>query len=490
MKKLLIYLLLLLPLLAFSQAEPVLLRDFYKKIPNIEIFKFNDEVSIMYVETNNKNFEILGINEQMKVLWQVKLKGHFLDCGKFKDMIVAVATTDYSSYYGHTNNIYKGVAIDPLTGKILLDKIIYSSDEKIVEHTKVYFGAEGSNLKIVVAKTALRKVSWSLRQGEQESTTTELLVMDVDKDLNVDKIIKPVIPNGKLFSQGFDKSGDFVMVHNTAGLDIDVTKYSMDNNAPVASYKIKFDIPKDIELKDIGKRLTIAYSPNNDVVYLGLMQPLGEEQKKKAQDMLLTLKKIDLGSGLIQTVTELFDENRIGQIIAGFKSVNPKIDKPTFFLSKDLDVFEIVEINGKLLLNVKNAVGYTNYRSFIFWTSSAPLIICYDFNLKKQYEQLIPATNGWGRGNGDSFKVLNNKLIIMSSSNNGPQKVNAFYTIMDFESGKLEQMDWIVNKKVGKYDFVIAKSVMWFKNYHIFPYITDPYIDDSRFSLNLLQIKN
>ena len=115
MKKILLQLaILLFPILLFAQKnEPALFEDFGKKIRSINsVTKISYKVWLYQINADNDTFNMIAMDDQMRVLWNTSLEGYAMSAGKFKDKIIAVATTDRSSITGH-NNVYKAFMLDP-----------------------------------------------------------------------------------------------------------------------------------------------------------------------------------------------------------------------------------------------------------------------------------------------------------------------------------------------------------------------------------------
>ncbi|MDT3403488.1 hypothetical protein [Mucilaginibacter terrae] len=289
---------LVLPFLVFAQTEPVVLEELYKNCRGLYSFKLNDDVSIVQVNTDNENFDMLAINEQMKVLWKVTLPGYALSSGKFKDKIVAVGSTEKEK------SEYKGFVLDPLTGKIILEKTIYNGGDKKTENAYPYFTEKGDCFKMTFAKVKITYPAISMSR-KPKTTILSLVALDFDISLNVNKLIETKLPDGKIYSYGFNTYGDLMVVHSNNEETVDVSKYSIDKNTPVATQKVSFNAHKKFKANDIDGNFSAIFSANRDMVYLALMHP---NEEKETQ---LSLLKLNMADGKTQTITEVFNKDHI-----------------------------------------------------------------------------------------------------------------------------------------------------------------------------------
>ena len=99
MKNLLICFLLLIPCVVLAQDEnPPLVKDFYKGVRAIpQSLVLNDHVNVMQFNLDDKNFDIVAVDEEMQVLWTTSLEGYVIATRKFKDKILVVASTEYGT---------------------------------------------------------------------------------------------------------------------------------------------------------------------------------------------------------------------------------------------------------------------------------------------------------------------------------------------------------------------------------------------------------
>src|SRR5258708_9342488 len=140
MKKLLLQcLLLMLPVVAFAQGDAPLYKDLTGKIKKIVTsFKLNDHTSVVQTNIDDENFELIGVNDKMEVIWRTPLKGFAIGAGKFRGQILAVAATGFSVSKGIISP-YNGFFINGQTGKLIQQKVVYNRSYAKKECAKVFF---------------------------------------------------------------------------------------------------------------------------------------------------------------------------------------------------------------------------------------------------------------------------------------------------------------------------------------------------------------
>ncbi|MEO6150530.1 MAG: hypothetical protein ABIN95_10350 [Mucilaginibacter sp.] len=151
MKKLLrCLLLLLIPFSSLAQTQPALYKDFSEGIKDVtNSFELNEHVNILQTDLDNDNFEMSAIDENMKVLWRTTIVGYAMSCGNFKGKILAVAATGYSRLKG-PNGIYKGYIINPKTGRVEIEKIIYGNTGQYWDDVRTFYTSNGTYFKLAV----------------------------------------------------------------------------------------------------------------------------------------------------------------------------------------------------------------------------------------------------------------------------------------------------------------------------------------------------
>jgi hypothetical protein len=155
-KNLLIALVLVLPFIAAAQDEAPIYKDFYSKSKEIPAsFILNDHVNIMTANKDNDTYDMIAVSDQMQVLWTTQMKGHPVFGAKFKGKILSVASTEYSGMKS-SNNTYNGYVIDPATGKVLVEKVIYDGSSAYMAFPYISTG-DGDYFKMAIRQTGMER---------------------------------------------------------------------------------------------------------------------------------------------------------------------------------------------------------------------------------------------------------------------------------------------------------------------------------------------
>src|SRR4051794_24722895 len=97
MKKLLLCLTFLFPVLAFSQDVDFFNKDVAKKTLGIvSSFKLDDRIGVFQINLTDTTFELVAVNDNLQILWRSSYKGYAVTCGKFNNHILAISSLGYS----------------------------------------------------------------------------------------------------------------------------------------------------------------------------------------------------------------------------------------------------------------------------------------------------------------------------------------------------------------------------------------------------------
>lgn len=493
MRKLL-FLLLLTPFAAMAQTEPVLIEEFYKKSNGIvKTFKLNDDVSIMQVNADNDSFDIIALNAQMKVLWKTNLVGHGMSSGKFKDKIVAVAATDFSSIKRTTNNNYKGFVLDPATGKVIVEKALYTGSATNVETPSFFFTDNGDYFKMIPLQTAFANrmhvampgplALFSISRAAKQLTTIAGGFFVIDYDINLDKksTLEPALPEGKILDFNCNKTGDLFVLYAKTAATPEVLRFEAGKSQPSGKVALKLPLHQKIDVDDLASHIILVPSQaNSGIAYVGLVH---DNEQKETQ---LTLSKVNMADSKVQTVTELFNKDHIKQLEASFTPIEKKIKDPSLGKADNLDVKLMNDVSGHLVITISGRHSVASQRVPL-WGEDAALINSYNPELKLEHQNLIPSRGTSMVSAPRSYMLNGEKLHIISNDDKGPKSVNALYTVLNLSTGKWEKMQWIINKQASGYDYFNGLDIIWFKNSVIIPYNAIKGITGNKREISILQ---
>lgn len=244
MKKSLLYLiLLLLPLLTAAQSNAPVDKDFANSIREYTCsFSFSEHLAISQINTDNDNFDLVAVNEQMETQWKISLAGYAMKAARIADKIIAVAVTDYSFFKGK-GSTYKGYVIDPADGKVLAEKILYEGSAEFMEFPVLLSGT-GPHFKLGVRQTTLKRkvhtplpgplVMFSLNSyGKQYQETKSLTVLEFNDRLEVVSTLNPKIYDAPLIGMETGAQGD-VFVCWLIGGKVTAEQYGQEKQAAPA----------------------------------------------------------------------------------------------------------------------------------------------------------------------------------------------------------------------------------------------------------------
>jgi hypothetical protein len=488
-QNLLFFLFFLLPFSLLAQDNPTLFKDFYKDIRGAKSFVFDDHINIMQVNTDNENFDIVAVNEQMQVLWKTSLEGFVLTTAKFKGKIIAVASTDHSKPTG-SNNTYKGYLIDPANGKLLVEKVIYNSTDQYMEFPSFFTGG-GAFFKFCVRKTGFERrlhvalpsffALISMNKYEKEfNESSELSVISLNESLDPISSLKLPIANGTMINWCANKQADlFVAWLN--GPAIEVYKFPDGSASPVKQLNadITFKVSNSVILQDYIKLL--PSTTNNDILYYGLTY-LNQDKNDE-----LGIGKFDFASGKKTYTAEEFTKDHVKSLEKSFVPFNKKIDDADLSNRKDIQLMSVAEWNGTLVATLASRTGQSGQYGPQMDESSL-LINGYDGNLNTKFQQILPSGYlGSPVYIPTGYYSNNNKLYVVSNKKSGMRTYDAIYGCLDLGSGKWDNMALLSKKKMDNIDHCMGDAILWFPNSYVAPYFSVRGIGGMKFDITLQQ---
>ena len=465
-RKLIVILLLLSPFLSFAQEEGAVVKDFCKGVRGINTsFSLNDHVNIVQILSDNENFDIAAVNDQMQTLWKTSLKGYVVSTSKFKDKILAVAATEYSSTK-LSNNTFKGYIIDPSNGKVLLEKIIFDGNQNYLSFPYVFTG-DGSFFKFCLRQSACeRRIHVGIALISENSwikqlkTTRDMDIIDFDEKLDPVYKLKPVLPNGVFLNIACNNNGDtFIGRYNSGNIVIE--KYDAGKNSPSTEQTLDITLDDDVLSSDIPME---SSKKNKNVLYYALTF------KNANKEIELGVGKLDFTTGKKQYTSEIFTKDHVKELKKNFTPANKKLDSPDLGDRSTLKVRVLNEIDDHIIVSLASTVSQRgNYSSSTIEYST--LINNFDINLNLRHQYLIPTSCLPLEHSNNEFHYDKNKLFVITNNLHGLASVNAVYSVFDLNNGQCEKMEILSKKKIGNSDLAAAFSIFWFKDNFIAPYL-------------------
>jgi hypothetical protein len=498
MKKL-ILILGLLPVFAIGQNNIGVYQDYFEKVRNVsDAIKINGQLSVLQVNTDNENYDVVAINDKMQIVWRTSISGYAMAVAKFKGKIIAIAATDHSSMLGK-NNIYTAAIIDPANGKIVTTKTIYEGATDYVEFPEILInknnflgiGVRQSNFKRkvhVAAPSIFAFISIS-KFDKQYHDTKDLNVFQYDENLNVTNTFKPeVLPTATYAGMQVNDAGDVFVAWfsdgKTRGNDgaVDIQRYEYGQKKKAGTIKAEISL-RSSTLSAVDAIQITTSSVSKSKVYLGLFYTNANK------DLELGVGSFDLANGQKKFITEVFDRAHFKAIEKEYVEFNNKLH--SLDLGRYLQVRYFEEIDGALVVTATTRGSQSSsINSAGSWmTEAAILIQVYDPSLTLKYRQFVPCENSYpNRRVPIAYNFTSTgKLRILASDKTGATNMNALYSVLDLKSGKWERMERLSKKKIDNSAYADGSAALWFDNFFYVPYLEPKGFTGNKFNVTYQQ---
>ena len=476
MKNLLICFLLLIPCVVLAQDEnPPLVKDFYKGVRAIpQSLMLNDHVNVMQFNLDDKNFDIVAVDEEMQVLWTTSLEGYVIATRKFKDKILVVASTEYGTVKKN-NNTFKAYIIDPATGKVLVEKIIFDGTQDYFTFPYVFTG-DGNIFKFAVRQTAFERrmhvampsllALVSINSYEKQyNQTTDFDVIEFNDKLEPVGKFKPVFTSGVFVGMDCNKAGDtFIAWYNSGSLDF--VKYDEGKSTPLTPLSGSILLNKNAT-ESFGIDIVVqACQTNNNAVFYAL------SFKNQDKENELGIEKLDFSARKTQYVNEVFSKDHVKDIKKSYVEVNKKLHSPNLGPLSALNVKEVYQKDGNIMVAL-TSTAYASAMNGGTWVDEYNVLInCYDADLKFKFQQLIPTSYAVPeRHLPVGFHFANNKLYVLSNDKEGMATLYGTFATIDLATGACDKIYWLSKKKISNSDAAASSSVLWFPGSFVVPYL-------------------
>jgi hypothetical protein len=488
-KHLLPLLFLLLPFTLLAQDAPVLYKDFYEGVKGAKSFVWDDHVNIMQINTDNENFDVIAVNDQMEILWRTSFEGFAFTTTRFKNKIVAIASTEHSNVKG-SNNTYKAYLIDPATGKLLVEKLVYNGTDDYMEYPSVFTG-DGVYLKFCIRITGLeRKLHIGLpgifslfsinKYSKEFNETRELDVISLNEKLEAATTVKLPVSNGTMVTWCANKQADLFIAWLN-GPSIEVYKYPDGSKSPVK--QMNADITFTINEHTIPQQhLQLLASPsNNNILYYGLTY------RNPDNDAELGIGKFDFATGKKLFVSEAFNKPHVKELQKSFVPVNKKLDDADLGSRDDLHLRYLAETAGVLVATVTSQSQRAG--SYGVWqVENSVLINGYDASLNTKFQQILPVSYVVpNRLLPIGYHAAKNKFYVVGNTKHGLNVLNGVYGCLDVTTGQWDKMEELSKKKISNPDWSYGEAILWFADSYVVPYFSPKGLMQSKFDITLQQ---
>ncbi len=496
MKKL-IFLLAILPLFAIGQNNGVY-QDYFEKIRDISAaVKINGKLSVLQVNTDNENYDVVAINDKMQVAWRTPMAGYAMAVAKFKGKIIAIAATDHSKMLGK-NNTYNAVIIDPANGKVITTKTIYEGSPEYMDFPEILIskdnfwgiGVRQSTFKRklhVAAPSIFALISIS-KFDKQYRDTKDLNVFQYDENLNVVNTFKPeVLPTATYAGMQVNESGDVFVAWFSDGKakandgGVNIHRYEYGQKQKAGTIKADIGLRSDF-LSAVDAIQFTTSSASKSKIYLGLFYT------NFNKDLELGIGTFDLATGQKKFITEVFDRAHFKAVEKEYVEFNDKLH--SLDLGRSLQVRCLEEVNGQLIVTATSRGSQSSAISSGSWlTEGSILIQVYDPALTLKYRQFVPSGYSFPNRRVPTAYIFTNtgKLHILASDKTGATNMSALYSVLDLPTGKWNKMERLSKKKIDNSAYADGAATLWFDNFFYVPYLEIKGLSGGKYNVSFQQ---
>ncbi|HVV55949.1 MAG TPA: hypothetical protein VHC47_11510, partial [Mucilaginibacter sp.] len=407
MKRLLFWTLLtILPVLLKAQAGQILQKDFEKKVDFLTAtFRVNDHLSIAEIAVDPENFELVAIDDKMQALWRVPFKGSPAGSGNFKGHILTIGA-DRAGKSKDAAVIYTAYMLDEHTGKIILQKTIYTDNAPMEADCKSAFAKDGSWLKIIIRGTGAKRGA-RFTAMDKYNETHDLTILDIDDQLSA-TVSKPQLFDG-LFA-GFASTGAdgyFIFYLQPDG-SLKASKYLVGQTAPAVS------ITQDLDMLDKSGSEQVSYNSTpseteKDVAYFSILHRNLQKQYE------LSVCRLDFSQGKGKMVNEELSNDHLKSIEKAFVRPDKELDDAYVGKGDFLVVKHMADYGGTLIVTYGADFFRDNYR-----IQNSSVINAYDKDLNLKFQQVMPSVTVYApTGNASaSFHNEGDKMYMVANYGN------------------------------------------------------------------------
>lgn len=479
MKKIL-FALFLLPLFTNAQNTLPVKNDFRENVKDLaKPYVWDEKLNILPVNLENSTSEIIALDQNMNTVWSTTIRGYVLECGKFKDQVLAVGASENSMYRGLKGE-FVAYLLDSKTGKINIQKTLATPPAQNYLQFTMLFNKTGNTFGLALRETAMStSLIKMLPDGKKYFKTSNLTVISYNEKLEPQFQLKPGISNQIVLSVDANEWGDIFLSILKNNRTVEVTKYAAGSSIVSGILSQDIEFHKNIDTEDASLHFDFLPSKQNrNVIYFALLH---DNVQKVVQ---LSTVKLDFEHKANLVTKEIFTKDRIKLIEKAFV---PKkgLDNPDLGGASALEVRHMEEYNGNVFVVMSGR--FMRQGSQGWWSiEMSPLINVYDGNLKLKFQHAVPAgyssplgylSTGFHADSGNLYVLLNNK--------DGMTKLNTIYGKLDLSTGQWLKLEKLSKDKVKGTTIFDGTSTLWFKDGFILPYLRKAGLFSLKYDISL-----
>ncbi len=404
---------------------------------------------------------VIAIDEKMNIRWQCSIFGYPLTLGKLHGNLLAISASDVAKLTGIYSNTLTASLIDPETGKVILQKTIYSGSEDITEQPLFFFSADGSFFKMAIRVSHMkRKANLNLMDKlmQQFGETESFSLFELDEKLEKKNSINLDLEPGGFGGALCNSKGEVFIKTIPSQNTIQVARYVP--GSPKAAKTLVQTI--DARKKNFNSKFLVSNS-NPSVVYLAT---LFEDANKETA---FSVCRLNFTDGTQKEQKEVFTKSSLRDLEKNYTEINKKMDKPDLQLPDQLKLLELEELGDRVVVTMTPAslVATQNqeYREM-----GSLLLSSYDTDLNHKTQTIIPRFHTAPLAQGISFHREGNMLKFITNGQGGLSN-KAIYGQLDLQSGKVLKLQHIEKDKIEKANPADPNSVFWFPSGFVISYL-------------------
>jgi hypothetical protein len=497
---------------SFAQTQVALLRDAdwevinrpelpYNSINghsnNDNFVKLDDNSTVALVKNKKGEFAVSNISDNMAIRWRsAVLPGFPFGIGLLKGNILVVAADD-KTYFTSFGSTYSAFLVDPLTGKILLQKQIYKGGEEFMEYPHFMFSETGDffrysvrvsgiarrlHVGIPVIGALVTNKSLDGQFPETKSFNIYTLNEKLENELTV-----PVTLQGIFAGIVSNKDGDALLLTLKDRSTIIANRYEPGKKA--SSKTVTMSVGATFKgfffNAEFAKGFRYTNSSKDPLqVYWTLVI-------KDNSMSTLYLGSMNLNDGKSKVEKQIYTGKSLKGLEDSYVRPDKKIDKPDFDSAPFLRVTSIYDAGDKIMISVGNRGVTKPFDSFYFNHFSEILMAFNASDLKQIYQVIIPRIFTIRNYDPKSMADIayhyskDNVVTYIANTDRGQTSVDILYGQFDLITGKSLKTILLPKGKVDDRAMHNGTSVIWNNDSFILPYFDPKGIFKISFDIDL-----
>jgi len=435
------------------------------------ILKVNDNSIIANIQIDKNSYGVVRLNKDLSTQWLDNIDGYPIAIGDFNNNVLAIASTEKSSYKGN-NNTYVGYIIDKNTGKVILQKVFYTSSDELYEQPVFLFSPDGSFFKMAIRTSTLTRkahfgYAFNINKGMAAFfDTKEFKVIDFNTTLDVSNTINPVLQDGFFIGATTNKNGDiFTMTDYEQGY-IEIARY--EKGKTIANKVLKLPISMSDEILNNLSNTYLFTSKSDPSKLLFAMI-----YRNANNDKELVNAKFNFKTGSVDHNTQIIDKQYLKDLKKSYVPFDKKFDDVDLGNKDNMQIRNVIENDGKLIIALSSFTTSSGNSSRI--AAYDILVNIYDDKANLQYQQIVPRSYAasYILYTGIGLHCKNNILYLTANNNKGIIGYKTIYSQIDLNSGNVLKITGVSKDGIKNSYAANPNATIWFDDQFIQSYIEE-----------------